>query len=235
MHPDPDARPRAVRALGLLLDYPRPDVAAALDVIEAEIASLRAHSPAATAGLSDYFAWRREAAQLDLEEHWVAQFGSARGLSLHLYEHVHGDARERGQAMVDLAALYAEQGLSVQPRELPDYLPVLCEFVARTSPEQAETLLAELAPWFAVLAERLRRRNSPHAAVLDALLVACPARPSAEEVEAVVDALAAEPPEPEALDAAWAEEPVAFGPMNAGACGGSTEPLLQIQSKEGAP
>ena len=54
---------------------------------------------------------------------------AARRLSLHLFEHVHGESRDRGQAMVDLKAMYENAGLFVT-RELPDYVPLLLEFLS---------------------------------------------------------------------------------------------------------
>ncbi|MEJ2459788.1 MAG: hypothetical protein P8Y58_17260 [Novosphingobium sp.] len=39
----------------------------------------------------------------DAQERYVLLFDRTRKLSLHLFEHVHGESRDRGQAMVDLA------------------------------------------------------------------------------------------------------------------------------------
>ena len=69
----------------------------------------------------------------DLQERYVLLFDRTRSLSLHLFEHVHGESRDRGQAMVDLKALYERHGLHMSSSELPDHLPLFLEFLSRDS------------------------------------------------------------------------------------------------------
>ena len=66
----------------------------------------------------------------DLQERYVLLFDRTRSLSLHLFEHVHGESRDRGQAMVDLLTMYEERGLAAVKNELPDFLPLFLEFLA---------------------------------------------------------------------------------------------------------
>jgi nitrate reductase delta subunit len=155
----------------------------------------------------------------DLQERYLLLFDRTRSLSLHLFEHVHGESRDRGQAMVDLLRLYEEAGYSPTAAELPDFLPLFLEFASTRSPADALDLVGQPAHVFAAVKERLLKRSSSYAAVFDALLALSAARPD----EATLAALRAEPdPEPDdlaALDAAWEEEEVIFGPGAQQDCG----------------
>ena len=148
---------------------------------------------------------------LDLQERYVLLFDRTRTLSLHLFEHVHGESRDRGQAMVDLKAMYEANGLNIDSTELPDFLPLFLEYLSILPCEDALELLQEPAHVIAAIGERLTKRDSSYASVLAALgQLAGPADPK------VIAALRAEPdddPEDlEALDEAWEAEQVTFGP-----------------------
>ena len=140
------------------------------------------------------------AEQLEVEADYVELFDRGRGTSLHLFEHVHGDSRDRGPAMIDLAQTYEKAGLYLAPGELPDYLPAVLEFVSTQPPREATAFLSEMAHIFTAIFSALRERASPYASVLGALLEL-----AGEKAQAV--ALAAEP----ALDETWVEPPVFDG------------------------
>ncbi len=148
---------------------------------------------------------------LDLQERYVLLFDRTRSLSLHLFEHVHGESRDRGQAMVDLKAMYEEKGLVIDSTELPDFLPLFLEFLSTLPVDGALELLGEPAHVIAALGERLAKRDSSYAAVLEAL-----GQLSGPADAAVLEALRKEPeddPEDlEALDEIWEAEQVTFGP-----------------------
>ena len=136
---------------------------------------------------------------LDHEARYVELFDRGRATSLHLFEHVHGDSRDRGQAMVDLTRTYETAGLFLAPGELPDFLPVLLEFASSQPSSQARSLLGEMAHLFNAIFNALQQRQSPYASALGALLEL--AGESAHAVAIAPD---------EALDEAW-EEPEVFG------------------------
>ena len=138
--------------------------------------------------------------QLEVEADYVELFDRGRGTSLHLFEHVHGDSRDRGPAMIDLAQTYEKAGLYLAPGELPDYLPAVLEFVSTQPPREAAAFLSEMAHIFTAIFSALRERASPYASVLGALLEL-----AGEKAQAV--ALTAEP----ALDETWIEPPVFDG------------------------
>jgi nitrate reductase molybdenum cofactor assembly chaperone NarJ/NarW len=137
---------------------------------------------------------------LEVEADYVELFDRGRGTSLHLFEHVHGDSRDRGPAMIDLAQTYEKAGLYLAQGELPDYLPAVLEFVSTQPPREAAAFLGEMAHIFTAIFSALRERASPYASVLGALLEL-----AGEKAQAV--ALATEP----SLDETWIEPPVFDG------------------------
>jgi len=147
----------------------------------------------------------------------VLLFDRTRSLSLHLFEHVHGESRDRGQAMIDLKAQYESAGLAMTTTELPDFLPLFLEYLATRPLAEACESLGQPAHIFAALSERLRKRHSAYEAVFRALIVLADAKPKAEEVSALLAAPDPDASDFAALDAAWEDEPVTFGP-NAGGC-----------------
>ena len=101
---------------------------------------------------------------LEAQSRYVDLFDRTRTLSLHLFEHVHGESRDRGQAMVSLLERYQQAGLDVAAHELPDYVPLFLEFLSTLEADEARANLAEPAHILAALGERLRRRGSAYAA-----------------------------------------------------------------------
>ncbi|MCZ7594158.1 MAG: nitrate reductase molybdenum cofactor assembly chaperone [Hyphomicrobium sp.] len=154
----------------------------------------------------------------DLEERYVLLFDRTRSLSLHLFEHVHGEGRDRGQAMVDLKSLYEKEGLCIGTRDLPDFLPVFLEFLSLRPRAEAFELLAQPAHIFTALAERLHKRQSPYEPVFRVLVALAAAPPSREAVSELLKEADPDAMDLAALDAAWEDEPVTFGPGSGSGC-----------------
>lgn len=216
---------KTFKALALLLSYPEADHRGAYG--EA-LGILRDEGLArVTAGLEKLVRQLEEDDLLDLQSRYVHLFDRGRALSLHLYEHVHGESRDRGAAMVELVELYAQHGLALGPQELPDYLPVFLEFLSIPPIETAIDLLGEAGHVIEALAERLRKRKSPYAAAM-AALASLVGRHMHKQAR---DALLQQPDEDvddlEALDRVWAEEPVQFGPDQSG-CPQARDMLAQM-------
>ncbi|MGK0169223.1 MAG: nitrate reductase delta subunit [Gammaproteobacteria bacterium] len=149
---------------------------------------------------------------LELPERYVELFDRTRSLSLHLFEHVHGESRDRGQAMVDLQTLYEQNGMYIEAHELPDYIPMFLEFLATQPLDEARALLSEPLHVLRALALRHRERDSPYASVFVALETLSNAVPEPAALAQLLQATDDDPNDFEALDRAWADEPVAFGP-----------------------
>ena len=157
----------------------------------------------------------------DLQERYGLLFDRSKTLALHLFEHVHGESRDRGQAMVDLKAMYENAGLFIAANELPDYVPLFLEFLSIRPLSEARELLGQTAHILAALAERLGRRESNYKAMFDALVAIATEAPRRDIVEELLKAPDTDPMDLVALDAAWEEEEVRFGPgaQGQGACG----------------
>ena len=156
---------------------------------------------------------------LEAQERYVDLFDRTRSLSLHLFEHVHGESRDRGQAMVSLLERYQTAGLDVATRELPDYIPLFLEFLSTRTPAAAREDLGECAHIIAVLGERLRRRGSDYAAVFEALVGVAHAAPDSAALAELRQEKLEDPHDLAALDRSWEEAEVRFGPGDAASDG----------------
>jgi len=186
------------RALAALLAYPERELIDALPEI-------RDAAPASVSALLDEL---ERGPLTALQERYVALFDRSRALSLHLFEHVHGESRDRGQAMVDLAKTYASRGFAVAGNELPDYLPAFLEFVSVLPPADAKGMLGETAEIVRTLGDRLAERGSRYALVFAALLRAAGEPGLTKRI--AERPVPGEESSPMAIDKAWMDEPVNF-------------------------
>jgi nitrate reductase delta subunit len=199
------------KAFSALLSYPTEEMRQALPAIADAIRASRLVAPRERDGLLDLVAEIGRGDLLAAEERYVDLFDRGRALSLHLFEHVHGDSRDRGAAMVELTQLYAAAGFELSARELPDYLPVVLEYLSLRDLAEARELLADCAHVLAAIARSLLARQSRYAAVPQALLVIAGEQP--------VDGSRVDPvrERPDLLDRDWAERPAfADQPVSAG-------------------
>lgn len=204
------------RALSVLLSYPSAETAA---LIPAAIKALDGERLAPAGLVRRLTSLAFELSREDLYEaqaRYVDLFDRTRSLSLQLYEHVHGESRDRGQAMVELLKLYSSRGLELTAKELPDHLPVFLEFLSMLPTDEAAALLGEAAHVLEALRERLKKRRSSYARVFDILVALVETKRNAEALNALLQEPDDDPDDLEALDRAWAEEQVTFGPDQVG-------------------
>jgi nitrate reductase molybdenum cofactor assembly chaperone NarJ/NarW len=197
-------------ALSALLSYPEAELLEALPEIRAALDEERLLPRAALEQLIAELAGR---GLYDSQERYVALFDRSRALSLHLFEHVHGESRDRGQAMVDLTSLYRSRGFEAAGNELPDYLPLFLEYVSLLPAREAKDQLAETADILRTIGDGLARRGSRYCAAFAALLAISGERGLSERLAALPGP--AEEDSGEALDRAWMDEPVLFGGADA--------------------
>ena len=209
---------RTAKALSALLGYPGAELQAAVPEIRAAFETEGALGAAELRALEPLLVQLAGDDIYDLQERYSALFDCSGALSLHLFEHVHGESRERGQALVDLARRYQEHGFLIEGAELPDYLPLFLEFVSFLPPREARDWLGQPAHVFAAIAERLQQRGTPYAAVFTALLSLGNGAPDSDALEEVRRRLAAH--EARSLDETWREEPVTFSGAPAPQSGG---------------
>lgn len=198
--PQPVSASGSLRVLAALLGYPDAGLRGYLPEMSEILRVEGALSAARQTELGALIASLANAEPLETEASYVELFDRGRATSLHLFEHVHGDSRDRGPAMIDLAQTYEKAGLYLAPGELPDYLPAVLEFVSTQPPHEARAFLGEMAHIFNALFSALQQRASPYASILGALLEL--AGEKAQTVKPVVEPL---------LDESWAEPPVFDG------------------------
>jgi len=198
------------KALGALLDYPTPELQAALDEVEQALCEERAIPAAELEGVRALIERLRRSDIMDAQEYWIGLFDRSKRHALHLYEHSYGESRDRGQAMVNLALTYRMNGFELNAAEMPDYLPLFLEFLSVIPEVHALRYLTDAIEIIEALRIRLEERDSTYAALLGALVTLASRDADEAEVEAI---LAEEPRDPadfEELDKEWAEEPVDF-------------------------
>lgn len=203
------------RVLSALLSYPEPPLQVAAGELLAVIAHERALPPELRLALARLVREISGKDILDAQSYYIDLFDRTRALSLHLFEHVHGESRDRGEAMVSLIERYREAGFAISARELPDYIPLFFEFLSLQTPDEARAMLTETAHILAALGERLRKRGSAYAAVFEAMVALCNAHPDRESLTALRETKIEDPNDLAALDRAWEEAEVRFGPEDA--------------------
>jgi nitrate reductase delta subunit len=223
------------KILSALLTYPTADLLEAMDEIGAAVDGEKLLPAHERRGLRDLVDNLRGRDLYDLQENYVLLFDRTRSLSLHLFEHVHGESRDRGQAMVDLLALYEAKGLTGASAELPDFTPLFLEFLSTLEPAEALALLGEPVHVFVALAERLHKRGSLYEAAFRALVALAQAQP-----DGALLALLRQEPDPapddlEALDAAYEDEAVDFSAPAEGSCGKDSLAAKLRQARRPAP
>lgn len=204
---------QTLKALSALLTYPSAELQRAAGGLRAVLVAEGLLKGAVVGQLDTLIEDIATADLLDLQERYVLLFDRTRSLSLHLFEHVHGEGRDRGQAMIDLKALYEKNGLEIGAAELPDFLPLFLEYLSTRPLAEACETLGQPAHILSALAERLRQRGSPYEAALRALTALAAAKPKAEDVAGLLREPDADPLDLAALDATWEDEPVNFGPQ----------------------
>jgi nitrate reductase delta subunit len=201
----------SLKVISLLLSYPTEELLLGVPELKAALASDRLTGEREKALLGKV---ADDIAGLDLydaQERYVFLFDRTRSLSLHLFEHVHGESRDRGQAMVDLMAMYDSHGFEIGAKELPDYLPLFLEFLSAVPEEQARELLGQTVHIVSALRERLRKRKSIYGNAFRVLEVIARGKADPEVLAEILREPDDDPADLEALDKVWEEEAVTFG------------------------
>jgi len=204
---------RILKILSCLLDYPTAEVLSHRAELALGIGESREISPQMRLRLLDALASLCDGELMDAQENYGLLFDQGRSVSLHLFEHVHGESRDRGQAMVDLIEVYSKNGFVLDALELPDYLPLFLEYLSSQDELGVREWLADVSHIIALVAARLEERGESgavYALLLEALLMIAGEQ---EQLFELRGTLADERPDntPEAIDEEWEETAVTFG------------------------
>ena len=199
------------KILGILLTYPKADWVDHVMDMKTVLEQENLLPPKKTKKL---YAFMDKLARRNLmksQEDYVALFDRGRAYCLHLFEHVHGESRDRGQAMVDLSDQYKEKGLVINAAEMPDYLPMFLEFLALCEPAEAQDMLGEAVHIIAAIGAKLDRRKSDYASVFAAIAALTDAKIDMDYVNAALSEDAQRDDSLEALDREWEDAPAFDG------------------------
>lgn len=219
---------RTLKAVSLLLSYPTRELQTAMPEIAGVLAADTRLTAATRRALRPFVAEMGDRDIYDLEERYVLLFDRSRTLSLNLFEHLHGESRDRGGAMVSLMETYRDGGFEPVTSELPDHLPVLLEFLATQPAGEAREVLCDAAHLLEALRQRLERRESSYAALFATLGQLAAVKADRATVEELLAEPEVDPNDLESLDAVWEETEVRFGPDPEAGCPVSRELLARM-------
>ena len=165
---------KSYQALALLLTYPAQAWIDPLDEAEALLVQEAGINAEAAPRLQALFSLLREETLIELQQNYVATFDQNPSHSLHLFEHIHGESRDRGQAMVDLIEEYRKHDLEIDASELPDYVPLFLEYLSILPNQDAATLLGEAINVLALIGRKLQANGSAYHTVFDVLQTLSP-------------------------------------------------------------
>ena len=198
-----------LKLIGVLLDYPREELwQHGQELLQAS--EDPALSPARRKQLRRFVQELLDSDPLDAQDRWLSTFDRGRAMSLLVFEHIHGESRDRGQAMVDLIDAYRRNGFELDARELPDYLPLLLEYLSHRPQAEARDWLQHIGHIAGMLAARAAERGLPQALLLEILVEAGQGKVNL----ALLRQRASEEgrdDSPEVMDQLWEEEAVRFG------------------------
>ncbi len=222
---------QALSVISRLLDYPDANIQAEASALSRVIHE--AGLPAAKAAKLQAFLDQHLAMDLmDWQSEYDGLFERGRSLALWLFEHVHGESRDRGQAMVDLMKTYSDAGLQISEHELPDYIPLFLEFLSTQGEANAKAWLQDVEHILALLYCRLEKRESDYAVLFDALLTLAGCAPELSELREKV-AQEKRDDTQQAIDKEWEEEEVTFGAESLEkSCSGSTRKPSESQRRD---
>lgn len=205
---------KTYKILSLLLSYPSKELQAFLPEVEAELNSESLLNDQSRSEVALFVKHYYAADLTDWQAEYVQLFDYSRSASLHLFEHIKGDSKDRGQAMVDMMEFYKEYDLEMDSNELPDYIPLFLEFLSILTVEQAAELLAEPVHIIHRVYMALLEKENLYRHIIAAIVSLSAKQPDQKVTDAVIKAQ-----KPLNLDEEYAEEPVEFtGPNSCQNC-----------------
>ena len=200
---------RSLVVIARMMDYPTAALQESRDALIDVVREEERFSAAKREAMTQFIRQLCDTPLMDVQESYVTLFDRGRSVSLLLFEHVHGESRARGQAMVDLLQQYQQAGLELDVRELPDFIPLFLEYLSTQSEDVAAQGLGDVHPILALISARLQERDSAYHLLFDCLLELIGMQPDMTELRNKV-AGEARDDTPDALDKVWEEEMVTF-------------------------
>ncbi len=197
---------KTYKVLSLLLSYPSRELQEFLSVAVKEVKEEALLPADKISGLEIFCNDFIRTDLTDWQAEYVQLFDYSRSASLHLFEHVKGDSKDRGQAMVNLMEFYKENGMQLTGRELPDHIPVFLEFLSTLSVTKSAELLAETVNILERISIALNEKENLYGKLFQAIVSL-----SAKQPDKAITTEMIKNEKPLDLDAEYEEAPVEFG------------------------
>ena len=209
-----------LKVISSLLDYPTAEMFAAKDELKSVVEQTKELTTQNRTQLLDFIEQLTARDIFDAQESYDLLFDRGRALSLLMFEHVHGESRDRGQAMVDLMNVYKTNGFEVNSSQLPDYIPLYLEFLSEQTPEFIEEWLGDICHLLTMLSERLIDRECYYSVLFDSLVEISGQEIGLEERAEIAETVKAEERDDtvEVIDKEWEDKEIRFDDPMAGDC-----------------
>lgn len=209
-----------LKVISRLLDYPTAEMFAAKGELKAVVEQAEELTEQNRSQLADFIEQLTSRDIFDAQESYDLLFDRGRALSLLMFEHVHGESRDRGQAMVDLMNVYKKNGFEVNSSQLPDYIPLYLEFLSEQTPEFIEEWLGDICHLLTMLSERLIDRECYYSVLFDSLVEISGQEVGLEERAEIAEAVKQEARDDtvEVIDKEWEDKEIRFDDPMVGDC-----------------
>jgi nitrate reductase delta subunit len=154
-----------LKLLSACLAYPDPTFIEALPELESTAAAVE-NAPARER-LTDFLSRLKVQSLLTLQAHYTAAFDLNPSASLNLTYHLMGNREDRGRALSELIEVYRQAGFEPAVNDLPDFLPLLLEFLAAAPQAETQALIQRCLGAVPLIAARLREKGSMYVAPVE--------------------------------------------------------------------
>ena len=196
---------KTFKLLGLLLTYPDGMVYSASHELLQTLRSESLLSKKFIKKVEIFLTVQKERDLIAAQEDYVETFDRSRSHCLNLFEHIHGESRDRGQAMINLSETYLTKGLHIDSGELPDYLPLFMEYLSLCDPKDAIELLGEAIDVIALIGTKLKKSKSPYAGIFECIEVLSATKADSKKIKNAIRESRKDPETLEELDEQWKE------------------------------
>jgi len=209
------------KILGILLTYPNEEIVKNLHYVQKKLAEDKLLDQNSLGLMKEFVQYSQSNDVITLQENYTTLFDKCSTLSLHLFEHIHGESRDRGQAMVDLKDTYEKDGFHINASELPDYIPMFLEYLSTLEQKKAKELLSEPVKIFALLEKRLQEASSVYKNIFSILINIIGISNSKKNSLIEEEIKKGKSIKRKTMDEEWEEQP-AFDNSNKTSCGNCT-------------
>jgi nitrate reductase molybdenum cofactor assembly chaperone NarJ/NarW len=152
--------------LSKLIDYPDDELMENLDSVIEFVKESTEINDSEKRTIMEFISWMGVHTSIGIQQAYVETFDMVPEHDLHLTHHIFGDDNGRGPALIDLSELFKAEGLEVKKGEIPDFLPLILEYVATLDDMESRIFLGDVKKIVKVIADNLDEAESPYAKLI---------------------------------------------------------------------